>query len=115
MKIKEVEQLTGITKANIRYYESQGLISPNRESNGYRTYGEIHVRELLKIKLLRILGLPIESIKALSDGKISLDEALSERKSQFQGQHQELAVSEKIINVMLDFDSASVTTPVLTG
>ena len=106
MKIKEVEQLTGITKANIRYYESQGLISPNRESNGYRTYGEIHVRELLKIKLLRILGLPIESIKALSDGKISLDEALSERKSQFQGQHQELAVSEKIINVMLDFDSA---------
>ena len=75
MKIKEVEQLTGITKANIRYYESQGLISPNRESNGYRTYGEIHVRELLKIKLLRILGLPIESIKALSDGKISLDDA----------------------------------------
>ena len=106
MKIKEVEQLTGITKANIRYYESQGLISPNRESKGYRTYGEIHVREKLKIKLLRILGLPIESIKALSDGKISLDEALSERKSQFQGQHQELAVSEKIINVMLDFDSA---------
>ena len=34
MKIKEVEQQTGITKANIRYYESQGLISPNRESNG---------------------------------------------------------------------------------
>lgn len=40
MKIKEVEQQTGITKANNRYYESQGLISPNRESNGYRTYEE---------------------------------------------------------------------------
>ena len=106
MKIKEVEQLTGITKANIRYYESQGLISPNRESNGYRTYGEIHVRELLKIKLLRILGLPIETIKALSDGKTSLEEALSERKSQFSGQHQELAFSEKIINIMLDSDPA---------
>lgn len=45
MKIKEVEQRTGITKANIRYYESQGLISPNREANGYRTYDESHVRE----------------------------------------------------------------------
>ena len=106
MKIKEVEQQTGITKANIRYYESQGLISPNRESNGYRTYDETHVRELLKIKLLRTLGLPIESIKALCDGKTSLEEVLSERKSQFQGQHQELAISEKIINIMLDSDSA---------
>lgn len=106
MKIKEVEQLTGITKANIRYYESQGLISPNRESNGYRTYDESHIKELLKIKLLRTLGLSIESIKALCDGKISLEEALSERKSQFHGQHQELAVSEKIINIMLDSDSA---------
>ena len=104
MKIKDVEQQTGITKANIRYYESQGLISPNREPNGYRTYDETHVRELLKIKLLRTLGLPIESIKALCDGKTSLEEALSERKSQFQGQHQELAVSEKIISIMLDSD-----------
>lgn len=106
MKIKEVEQQTGITKANIRYYESQGLVSPNRESNGYRTYDDSHVKELLRIKLLRMLGLPIESIKALCNGKMSLEEALSERKSQFQGQHQELAVSEKIINIMLDSDSA---------
>lgn len=106
MKIKEVEQLTGITKANIRYYESQGLISPNRESNGYRTYDESHVKELLKIKLLRTLGIPIESIKALCDGRIILKDALSERKSKFQGQHQELVVSEKIINIMLDSDSA---------
>lgn len=106
MKIKEVEQQTGITKANIRYYESQGLISPNRESNGYRTYDETHVKELLRIKLLRSLGLTIESIKALCDGKIKLEEALTERKAQFQGQHQELVVSEKVINILLDSDFA---------
>lgn len=106
MKIKEVEQQTGITKANIRYYESQGFVSPNRESNGYRTYDESHVKELLRIKLLRTLGLPIESIKALSDGKTTLEDALAERKAQFEGQHQELAVSEKVINIMLDSNSA---------
>ncbi|MBQ7898376.1 MAG: MerR family transcriptional regulator [Bacteroidales bacterium] len=105
MKIKEVEQQTGITKANIRYYESQGLISPNRESNGYRTYDESHIKGLLRIKLLRSLGLPIESIKALCDGKVTLEEALAERKAQFQGQHQELAMSEKIITIILDADS----------
>lgn len=106
MKIKEVEQQTGITKANIRYYESQGLISPNRESNSYRTYDESHVRELLRIKLLRSLGLSIESIKALCDEKITLEDALSVRKEQFQGQHQELVVSEKVINILLDSDFA---------
>ena len=106
MKIKEVEQQTCITKANIRYYESQGLISPNREANGYRTYDESHVRELLRIKLLRSLGLSIESIKALCDGKVTLEDALSVRKEQFQGQHHELVVSEKVINILLDSDSA---------
>lgn len=102
MKIKEVEQQTGITKANIRYYESQGLISPNRESNGYRTYDEKHIKELQRIKLLRSLGLTIESIKLLCEGKITLEEALADRKSQFQGQHQELVLSEKIIGTLLN-------------
>lgn len=105
MKIKEVEQQTGITKANIRYYESQGLISPNREANGYRTYDESHVKELLRIKLLRSLGLSIEAIKALCDGNMMLEEALVERKAQFHGQHQELAVSERVINILLASDS----------
>lgn len=28
MNIREVEQLTGLKKANIRYYEQEGLLSP---------------------------------------------------------------------------------------
>ncbi len=31
MKIKDVEIRVGITKANIRYYEKEGLISPREE------------------------------------------------------------------------------------
>lgn len=102
MKIKEVEQKTGITKANIRYYESQGLISPNRETNGYRTYSEFHVNELLRIKLLRTLGLSIESIKALNERRTTLQEELFNRKCRFDGQYRELEQSEKIIDIMLE-------------
>lgn len=102
MKINEIEKRTGITKANIRYYESQGLITPDREPNGYRTYTESHINELLRIKLLRTLGIPIESIKSLCDGKVTLEQTLSDRKEKFQGQHQELDLSEKIIGMMLD-------------
>ena len=38
MTIKEVEILTGITKANIRFYEKEGLLAPGRSSNNYREY-----------------------------------------------------------------------------
>ena len=32
MKINQVEQLVGITKKNIRFYEKEGLLSPERNS-----------------------------------------------------------------------------------
>lgn len=101
MKIKDVEKKTGITKANIRYYESQGLITPERELNGYRTYTEKNVHELLRIKLLRTLDIPIESIRALCDGKTSLADTLSIRKAQFQDQHHKLDLSEEVIGILL--------------
>ena len=39
MKIQQVEELVGISKKNIRFYEEQGLLSPGRAENGYREYG----------------------------------------------------------------------------
>lgn len=43
MKIKHVEELVGITRKNIRFYEEQGLLNPERAENGYREY---HLEEL---------------------------------------------------------------------
>lgn len=61
MKINQVEELVGISKKNIRFYEDQGIISPERNSsNGYREYSLKDVDKLNKIKLLRRLGVPIE-------------------------------------------------------
>ena len=69
MKINEVEALAGITKKNIRFYEEQGLLSPRRNAeNGYRDYGEEEVQILLRIRLLRKLGLPIEEIRQMLQG-----------------------------------------------
>ena len=36
MKIKQVEELVGITRKNIRFYEDQGLLNVERAENGYR-------------------------------------------------------------------------------
>ena len=38
MTIREIEALSGMTRANIRFYESEGLLTPNRMENGYRDY-----------------------------------------------------------------------------
>ena len=41
MKIKEVEQRTGIGRSNIRYYEREGLLRPARANDSnYRDYTE---------------------------------------------------------------------------
>ena len=51
MKINEVEALVGIPKKNIRFYESEGLLKPERSSNGYRDYSEEEAEILRRIKL----------------------------------------------------------------
>ena len=77
MKINEVEALVGITKKNIRFYEAEGLVAPRRNSeNGYRDYGEADVTALRQIKLLRKLGLPLEEIRTLRSGRITVSDAM---------------------------------------
>ncbi len=76
MKIKNVEELVGITRKNIRFYEEQGLLSPQRAENGYREYHQKDIERLQKIKLFRKLDIPIEDIKRLFEGELSLYECL---------------------------------------
>ena len=50
MKIKDVEKQVGISKANIRFYEEEGLIHPARnQENNYREYSETDVEQLYLI------------------------------------------------------------------
>lgn len=76
MKINEVEQLVGVTKRNIRFYEKEGLLSPGRTDNGYRDYGEADVEALRKIKLLRKLDVPLEEIRRMQQGTLTLTDGV---------------------------------------
>ena len=66
MTIREIEELSGMTRANIRFYEKEGLITPERNSNGYRNYSDEDLRILKRIRLLRTLHLSLEDIRSLS-------------------------------------------------
>ena len=76
MKIKQVEELVGITRKNIRFYEEQGLLQVERAENGYREYGLKDVNRLLEIRLLRKLSIPIEDMRQMFDGKKRLRDCL---------------------------------------
>ena len=112
MKIKFVEELVGITGKNIRFYEEQGLIHPRRAENGYREYEQEDVHRLMQIKLLRKLGVSIEEIRRLFDGKISLSDCLDRHQSELEHQKETLsqmeAVSEQIITSRLSLENLPV-------
>lgn len=76
MTIKEIELATGLPRASVRFYESEGLISPTRGENSYRSYSPSDLDALLKIKLLRSLDIPLEDIKALQADRQSLNSVL---------------------------------------
>ncbi len=76
MQIQTIEQKTSLDRATIRYYEQEGLICPQRLQNGYRDYSEQNLQDLMKVKLFRQLGLSLETISQLMEGKDDLRSVL---------------------------------------
>lgn len=100
MKIKEIEERTGVARANIRFYESKGLLHPERQGNNYRDYSEKDVETLRKIILLRRLDMSIEDIQAVLDGELALQEAVQHAKLNLQEQLEQLQGSLELCAIM---------------
>src|SRR4051794_36833555 len=58
MRISELAEQAGVTVKAVRYYERLGLVSPARLGNGYREYGDDHVRVVSEIRELAATGIP---------------------------------------------------------
>ena len=78
MKIKQVEELVGITRKNIRFYEDQGLLNVERAENGYREYHQEDVIRLQEIKLFRKMDISIEEMRALFEKRKRLQFCLEQ-------------------------------------
>lgn len=100
MHIKDVEQRTGLSRANIRYYEQEGLVHPARRKNGYRDYSPDDLETLLRVRLLRRLDVPIEEIRAMQAGKLSLSEALSQRLAALRRREEQARADQSVCRAM---------------
>ncbi|MBF8999806.1 MULTISPECIES: Cu(I)-responsive transcriptional regulator [Vibrio] len=66
MNISEVAKKTGLTAKSIRLYEDKGLIKPPlRSDNGYRTYQQTHIDDLLLIARCKRVGFSLDECKAM--------------------------------------------------
>lgn len=103
MRIKEVEDLVGITKKNIRFYEKEGLLTPGRElENSYRDYTEDDVRRLRVIKLLRKLDMPISAISDVLEGRQSLPESLHLHALLLEEQRRSLVNAQRVCRMITE-------------
>ena len=100
MTISEIEERSGLLRANIRFYESEGFLSPVRDANGYRNYSDEDLAVLGKIKLLRSLQVPLHRIKDLHHGDRSLSEVMGEHIEKLKAEQLELKKSQRVCEVI---------------
>lgn len=109
MKINEVETCVGITKKNIRFYEAEGLLTPLRNStNGYREYSELEVNILKRIKLLRKLGFPLDEIRKMQTGALTIADGMNRHRVALEREskniQQSIALCENLSQCDTTFD-----------
>lgn len=102
MTIKEVEELTGLSRSNVRFYEKERLIFPSRnEKNGYRDYSESDVENIKKIAYLRTLGISVEDIRNVIEEKESLHKVIQKQKEMLKKQLSDLDRAKILCEKML--------------
>ena len=109
MKIKAVEELLGLSRANIRFYEDKGLLSPDRSGNRYREYSEADIERLKKIIILRKMGVSLEDISAIINRKAELNEVLQKRSGELQAEIEQLggalALCDRLVESGVSIDT----------
>jgi DNA-binding transcriptional MerR regulator len=65
VRIGELAARTGISARMLRYYEEQGLLTPERTSSGYRSYPDSAVSQAGQIRGLLDAGLTTEIIRTI--------------------------------------------------
>ena len=107
-RIGEAAALSGVSPANIRFYEKQKLVEGGgRSENGYRGYSRADVHQLRFIRLCRALDMSLDEVRTLlaldlnlkadcETARIALDGHLSHVRSRLR----ELTLLEKNLKAL---------------
>ena len=91
MNIKEAAASSGVSPQNIRFYEREGLLHPERDlHNSYRIYTSQDLHTLKLIRMLRMLDMPLEEIRTVLEQKTPMTQALKEQEQRLRTRAEEL-------------------------
>lgn len=110
MTIKEVEEKTGLARSNIRFYEREHLIEPERTESGYRNYSDIDVEKIKKIAYMRTLGITIVDIRDVLNNEVPLIQIIRKQYTQLQKQISDLNNARHMCKKMLQNEDISIET-----
>ena len=65
MNISQISKKYGLSLDTLRFYEKCGVLVPDRLTNGYRNYQNIHEQKVKLIIGLKSVGFTLEEIKQL--------------------------------------------------
>ena len=64
--IGKAAALSGVSSANIRFYEKEGLLAPGaRAANSYRSYSDGDIHQLRFIRLCRAMNMSLDEVRTL--------------------------------------------------
>lgn len=70
LQIGDVAERVGLSLRTVRYYEEQGLLTPeSRTAGGFRLFSERQVDRLALIKQMKPLGFTIQEMRELLDAR----------------------------------------------
>ncbi|RSN19593.1 MerR family transcriptional regulator [Streptomyces sp. WAC 05977] len=118
MRIGELARRTGVSERALRYYEEQGLLTPERRPSGYRVYGDADVDAVRRIRILLAAGLNTAQILEIlpcivdEDGWLTPDcpelvEALRQQRSRIDDAIGELETTRANLDTIIGSEKAA--------
>ena len=95
-KIKEVIELSGLSRRTLQYYDDTGLMDNRRTAENYRLYGDEDMQRLWEIILYKEMGFQLDEIRKLLNSDESDMKALL--KTRADSIEQEISELQRILD-----------------
>lgn len=100
MRISELAESVGQSRATLLYYEKLGLLKGKRRANGYRVYSDADRQRLRLMQQLQAGGLSLQECQACLDGKLDRD-MLGQRMAVLDAEIDEKSKSRDLLAALL--------------
>ena len=103
LKIKEVADLSGISKRTLHYYDDIGLLCPSKTSSGYRLYDSNNLEDLQQILFFRELGFSLKAIgQVMTSSSFNRKKALMNHKQLLKEKRDKIDIMMETIDKTLE-------------